>query len=549
MIDNSYDQGGSVHFKYPDRTEDLTWAELREDSMAVGAYLQRNGVKPGDHVCILGPTNRGVVTCVQAIWRTGGCVVMMPLPMRLGSIDQFVAQTRKRIADADGVCVLIDPEFAPFVQPEEGDPPFFVIDQTMSEATGLSSADFEPVDVTPSDTAILQFTSGSTSDPKGVMLPHSALAANVAACAQAGGLVHEDVVVSWLPLYHDMGLVGMLTIPMVSPGVSLVLGAPQDFLAKPLRWLEWISQYGGSVTAAPNFAYALATRALRKAADDLDLSSMKVLLSGAEPVDGPTFRKFMEAAGRFGLDPACAFPAFGMAEVCIGGSFPGRGQGLRMDVVDRVLLETEHVAVPVAEDHPNARELAFLGQAVPGLVLKIVDPATGESKGDREVGELLISGTSLTSGYYRRPDATEELLRDGWLHTGDLAYTVDGELVLCGRIKDIIIIGGRNVYPQDIERAVNGIDGVRAGNVIAFGTDGRAGAQSIIVVAETKDGHSDTLVTAISEAVTAEVGVPPREVVLVQPGTMPKTSSGKLQRSACRLQWEAGELSVLAPEG
>lgn len=544
LIDGGASGGGHLTFAGPEEHVSIGWDELADDAKAMAAVLQRAGVSPGDHVSILGPTNRAVVTAVQAIWRAGGCVVMLPLPMRLASIDAFIEQTRRRIADAEAVLVLIDAEFAPFVEPAEGDPPFIRLDEAMPEGSGLSADDAASVEIDPDQLAILQFTSGSTADPKGVMLTHRAVWSNVLACASAGSLTRTDVVCSWLPLYHDMGMVGMLTIPMCHPDVSLVLGAPQDFLAKPLRWLEWISTYNGSVTAAPNFAYALATRALRKAPADLDLSSMKVLLSGAEPVDGDTFRKFLAKAGEFGLPAISAYPAFGMAEVCIGGTFPARGQGLRMELVDAVALEHDHVATPVASDAPNARELAILGRAVPGLTLRVVDRDTGATLGDRQVGELLISGSSLTSGYYRNPEATEQLIVNGWLHTGDLAYLVDGELVLCGRIKDVIIIGGRNIYPQDVERVVNSVEGIRVGNAIAFGIDGRAGAQSIVVVAESRVGGDAALVTAVSEAVTADVGVPPKAVVLVQPGTLPKTSSGKLQRSACRAAWQQESLAL-----
>ncbi|MEZ5374230.1 MAG: AMP-binding protein [Microthrixaceae bacterium] len=188
------------------------------------------------------------------------------------------------------------------------------------------------------------------------------------------------------------------------------------------------------------------------------------------------------------------------------------------------------------------RELALLGRPVPGLEMRIVDPETGAERGDREVGELLIRGTSVTPGYYRNPEATAELLADGWLHTGDLAYLLDGELVVCGRIKDVIIVGGRNIYPQDIERAASGVDGVRPGNIIAFGVDGRAGAQSIVVVAELGDADPEAVREELTEVVTRDIGVPPKEVVLVAKGTVPKTSSGKLQRSLAKSRWHDGEL-------
>jgi fatty-acyl-CoA synthase len=391
---------------------------------------------------------------------------------------------------------------------------------------------------------ILQYTSGSTSEPKGVMIPDRVLGANLTACADAADLQSDDVFVSWLPLYHDMGLVGLLSIPMTT-GAALVLGAPQDFLAHPGNWMRWISDHGGTVTAGPNFSWVLATRALRRM-EGLDLSSMRVALSGAEPVDPDATEAFVAEAGRFGFRPGAVFPAFGMAELAIGGSFPPAGRGLRMDAVDREILETKGEAVPADPDGDGTRKLALLGRAVPGLELRVCDPSTGTSLGERLVGELEIRGTSVTPGYYKRPDANAELFRDGWLRTGDLAYLVGGELVLCGRMKDVIIVGGRNVYPMDIEKAVGAVPGVRPGNVIAFGVEGYKGKESVVVVAEAKpDGPLDDLRGAIHHRTVDVCGLPPRDVMLVRPGTLPKTSSGKLQRALCRQQYLAETLQLL----
>ncbi len=272
---------------------------------------------------------------------------------------------------------------------------------------------------------------------------------------------------------------------------------------------------------------------------------MRLLLNGAEPIDAATFRRFLDAGERFGLDPSTAFPAFGMAEVCIAGCFPPPSKGLRTDWVDKRTLELDQRAESVDHDADGAVELALLGSPVPGMEMRIVDPKTGEDLGDRSVGELMLRGTGLTSGYYKQADATEELLADGWLHTGDLSYTVDGELVVCGRSKDVIIVGGRNVYPQDIEKVVGEVEGIRTGNVIAFGVDGRHGAQNIVVVAESKGGNLDEVKRNVTMAVTEAEGIPPKEVVLVEPGTVPKTSSGKLQRSAAKASHIAGELTLL----
>jgi fatty-acyl-CoA synthase len=327
----------------------------------------------------------------------------------------------------------------------------------------------------------------------------------------------------------------------LSTGVDVVIGAPQDFLAAPVRWMEWLSAYGGTATAGPNFSWVLATRALRNASG-IDLSKLRIALNGAEPVDPTNVDNFVNAATPHGMRPGAVFPAFGMAEVVIGGTFPTPLAGLRSDAVDRRVLETESYAAAVDPDSDGARRLALLGRPVPGLEIRIVDPEDGTARHDREVGELEIKGTSVTPGYYGRPDLSETLFHDGWLRTGDLAYTLDGELVVCGRIKDVIIVGGRNVFPEDVERAVGSLDGVRAGNVIAFGVAGN-GKEGVVVVAETKSTDAATTRRSVRERVRQAVGLPPKDVVLVPPGTLPKTSSGKLQRGLCRERYLAEDLT------
>lgn len=533
--------GGQVTFVAGDEYDTTTWTELHAEARSTAAALQARGIQAGDHVAILGPTTRTLVTAIQATWLCGACVVMLPLPMRMASLERFIDATRERIRRADSAIVLMDAQFSEFIQPVEGDAPMVTLDELLPADPALrTSADgyVRPAD-DPDALAVLQFTSGSTSEPKGVMLTHRAMCANLDGGVAASGLVAGDVIVSWLPLYHDMGLVGLLTIPMTT-GIDLVQGAPQDFLARPSRWMQWISDFRGTCTAGPNFSYVLATRALRRS-EGLDLSSLRVALNGAEPVDADSFRAFAEEAGRFGMRSDALFPAFGMAEVCIAGCFPTPGAGMRTDLVDTRVLEHERFAASAQAGAANARELAVLGKPVPGLNIRIVDPVTGRECRDREVGELQITGSSLTAGYYKNPEATAELIVDGWLRTGDLAYTVDGDMVMCGRIKDVIIIGGRNIYPQDIEKVVGEVEGVRKGNVIAFGQEGRSGKQHIVVVAETRLEQMGGLESEIRSRITEEIGVPANHVVLVPPATVPKTSSGKLQRSACRASFEAGE--------
>ncbi|HEY1278626.1 MAG TPA: AMP-binding protein [Acidimicrobiales bacterium] len=543
-LQRAADRGGtSVTFINAGERVTVPWAQVHDEARSVAAALQAQGVAPGDHVAILGPTSRDLVTTVQACWLAGAASMVLPLPMRMGSLEEFVASTRARIRHGDARLLVIDDQLAPFYEPVPGDPPTVSLSAVQPGATGLApDAHVEP-EPDPERLVILQYTSGSTSEPKGVMIPDRVLGSNLDAITAAAELYDDDVMVSWLPLYHDMGLVGFLATPMCF-GIDLVLAAPQDFLAHPGHWMEWISEYRGSVTAGPNFSWVLVTRALKRMRD-LDLSSLRVALNGAEPIDPDAVDGFVAEAQRFGFRPGAVFCAFGMAEVAIGGTFPPPMRGMQCDVVDRVVLEDKRVAEPADPVLDGTRRLPLLGQPVPGLEVRIVEPATGEELQERQVGELLIRGTSVTPGYYKRPDATAELLRDGWLHTGDLGYLLDGELVLCGRIKDVIIVGGRNVFPEDIERAVATIDGIRAGNVIAFGVDGYKGKESVVVVAEVKSTDVDAISRAVHTRVTEAVGLPPREVMLVHAGTLPKTSSGKLQRALCKERYLAEELQLV----
>jgi fatty-acyl-CoA synthase len=525
---------GGEHVRVP-------YDQLHQEARGYAANLQALGIVPGDHVALLGPTSRPLVTAIQAVWLAGATVVVLPLPMRMSSIEEFVDQTRVRITNADVKLVLVDPELAPFIEPAPGDPP--MVDWSSLSGAGRATAEAwqRPTDDL-DRLAILQFTSGSTSDPKGVMLPHRTVGANLDAIAAATSLdPDDDVLVSWLPLYHDMGLVGLFTLSL-STGTPLVLGAPTDFMAGPSRWMEWMSTYGGTATAGPNFSYVLAARAMKRC-DQLDLSRLRIALNGAEPVDPATVASFIEAGERHGLRPGAVFPAFGMAEIAIAGTFPEPMSGLRTDAVDRRVLETERYAAPVSADAAGVRHLAILGRPVEGLEIRVVDPIAGQELKEREVGELEIRGTSVTPGYYKRPDVNVELFHDGWLRTGDLAYLLDGEMVMCGRIKDMIIVGGRNVYPEDIERALADVDGVRAGNVIAFGVDGAQGREGLVVVAESKSDDHDGVRRSVAERVRDAVGLPAKDIVLVEPGSLPKTSSGKLQRSLCKLRYLGAELT------
>jgi fatty-acyl-CoA synthase len=523
----------------PDTGESFVpWRQIHDEARIVGAALQARGLVPGDHVAILGPTSRQLITIIQGCWLAGVASMVLPLPMRMGSLDAFIESTRGRIRHGDAKLLLIDEVLADFYERTPGDPPTEPMAAVLpGSPTAPSGERLELPDHDPERLVILQYTSGSTSEPKGVMIPDRVLAANIDASCSAAELGEREVMVSWLPLYHDMGLVGFLSIPMTN-GCQLVQAAPQDFLAKPGNWMQWISDWGGTATAGPNFSWVLATRALGRMTD-LDLSQLTLALNGAEPIDPKAVDAFVLAAAPFGFKPGSVFPAFGMAEVAIGGVFPPRHRGMVCDSVDRVVLERDRIAKQLdlrdAEEELDVRRIPRLGKPVPGLEMRVVDPATFAEVPERHVGELLLRGTSVTPGYYKRPDATAALFRrGGWLCTGDLAYIVEGELVLCGRIKDVIIVGGRNVFPEDIERACGTLDGVRAGNVIAFGVEGYKGKESVVVVAEVRTDDPQLVREALHHRTLEVCGLPPRDVMLVKPGTLPKTSSGKLQRAKCR---------------
>ncbi|MDQ4093206.1 MAG: fatty acyl-AMP ligase, partial [Actinomycetota bacterium] len=394
-----------------------------------------------------------------------------------------------------------------------------------------------PVPVGENDTALLQLTSGSSADPKAVRITHGNLYANMTAMAQAGALDPDsDVMVSWLPLFHDMGMVGFLTIPMAL-GLELVKVTPSDFMSRPLLWAELISRHRGTITAAPNFAYAMLARRLAGADDHLDLSSLRLALNGAEPIEPAAVRAFTAAGARFGLSERCVVCAYGMAEATVGVSFAPLGMGMQVDTVDAEALEARRRAVPAQSSDRHVRAFPRLGPPLPGLEAQIVAD-DGHLLAEREVGQIRLRGESVTHEYLtvEGPRPTQD--PDGWLDTGDEGYLADGEVMICGRRKDVIIMGGRNIYPTDIERAAGLVDGVRPGNVAAVRIDAGARRESFAVAVESNragDTEAERILRKeIASRVVDAVGLRPGVVVVLPPATLPKTPSGKLRRAAVR---------------
>lgn len=413
------------------------------------------------------------------------------------------------------------------------------------------STDWQPCLPAPEQIAFLQYTSGSTATPKGVEVTHGNLAANEAAIRQGFHIGSDDVMVSWLPLYHDMGLIGGL-LQAVYSGIPCVLMSPLHFLQRPLRWLQAVARYGGTVSGGPDFAYRLCAERLRDSAvAELDLSRWRVAFSGAEPIRPDTLDLFAERFAPAGFAPTSFMACYGLAEATlyVSGDAPGEGIGRRG-------FSRAALAVGRAEVGSDL-QLAACGQACPGQQLLLVDADSGTLTPAGQVGEIWTSGPSVARGYWRNPAATAATFveRDGrrWLRTGDLGVLLDGELYVTGRLKDVLILRGQNLYPQDIELTVETAAPVlRKGRVAAFAVSDASGTPGIGIAAEVarnrlRDLDVGALVAGIRQAVAEVHGEAPQQVALLEPGGMPKTSSGKLQRSACRRLLEAGELPLLAP--
>src|SRR5262249_39483254 len=416
--------------------ERVAWGRLHEDARAMAAALQARGVGPGSHVALLGTPTRPLVPAVQAPWLAGPPAAWLPHPRRLGSTKALPAQPPRPTLHAAAQTGAIDGPLSEFLDPRAGDPPIVPLE----ELRGVPGR-YERPPEDPDALAILQFTSGSTADPKGVMVPHRCITANLDAIVDAPELEPDlGKAISWLPLYHDMGLIGLLGAPMIK-GFDLVLASPQDFLAAPARWMEWAAQFGATVTAGPNFAYALTARALGRL-DTLDLSRWRLALNGAEPIDPGAVESLLTAAHRHGVDPSAAFCVFGMAGAPLGVPSPTPGPGMHVAAVDRRVPEPAQYAAPTAPAvTANVRRLPRLGRPLDGMDLRISDPASGQAMRDREVGEIELRGTSISPGYYGHGEATSESRRDEWFRTGDLGYIVDGELVVCGRLQEVILVG------------------------------------------------------------------------------------------------------------
>ena len=509
-----------------------TWGEVHADARRRASALVDGGLRPGDAVAVLAADPAAIAPTVQAVWLAGGSITMLHQPTARTDLALWAEDTIAVLAMIDARLVLLGAPFEPLTEVLDRHGIAFRRIAELDSARSLET----PAVTGEGDTALLQLTSGSTASPKAVRITHGNLFANMTAMARTAQLdVDDDVLVSWLPLFHDMGMVGFLTVPMTL-GIELVKVTPVDFLSGPTLWADLITRYGGTVTAAPNFAYALAARRIASVDDDgaYDLSTLRIALNGAEPIDPGAARAFTEAGARFGMKPGAMLCAYGMAEATLAVSFAPLGAGLEVDEIDAEQLEAQRRAVPVSG--PTTRAFPLLGEPLPGLEIRVVDE-DGATLPARAVGRLQLRGDAVTPGYLTADGPLPTQDADGWLDTGDEGYlTDDGQVVVCGRRKDVIIMGGRNIYPTDIERAASTVDGVRAGNAVAIRLDAGRRREAFAVAVESKLAGDQDAERAIRKEVAARVvdavGFRPLEVLVLPPGGLPKTPSGKLRRAA-----------------
>jgi acyl-CoA synthetase (AMP-forming)/AMP-acid ligase II len=522
-------------------SEPLRLQELVERACRAAAVLRATGVRENDRVILSLSDPHEFVIAFFGSLIAGATAVPLPTVMESGAPRSFAARVRAVCSDC-----------APSVAVVENAERFRQVVGALSLTTctprdlgGVPSGErLELQDRMACEPAFIQYTSGSTGAPKGVVVTHGNVVANCKAIRDATGYTRADRMVAWLPLHHDMGLVGGL-LTSIYCAAETCLMPPLAFLGRPVTWLEAIAHCAARLTVAPTFAYSLCARKIPdKQLEGVDLSSLRLAYVGAEPIDPATLNAFIERFTPYGLSPTAMYPVYGLAEATLAVSFPAPGTTLRYDTVDRRRLATDAMAVPATSAAPDHATFVSVGHALPRHRVTIVDRETGEPLAERRVGELIVEGESVTPRYFSDP--TDVVCRI--LHTGDLAYEADGHLYVVDRIKDLVIIGGQNYAPSDIESAVAEVAGLRRGRIVAFSAPQSEGAEALHVVAEASPLRwrpPKAVEGEVRKTVRQAIGLSVASITIVAPGSLERTSSGKIKRRACADAHRSGSLEVI----
>jgi acyl carrier protein len=534
-------------FLYEEKAERrLTYKDLWAGAMRYAAHLSEAGLQPGGTVAIMLPTSADYLYCFYGVLLAGGIPVPLYPPVRLATIEDHMTRHVGVLKSAGASIMVTIPEakaLAWLLRAQVETMRAVLVPEDFSAPSA-----FTPVRVSGGHIGFLQYTSGSTGNPKGVVLTHANLLNNVRQMGKSARATQEDVFVSWLPLYHDMGLIGGCFATMYL-GFPVVLMSPLAFLSRPSSWMRAIHRHRGTISGGPNFSYELCLRRIDEAEmEGLDLSSWRFAFNGAEPVSPDTMRAFSEKFKKYGFNENSMSPVYGLAENTVGVAFTPPGTPWRLDTLDREIFSRTGEAVDAKPGDPAPLRVVGCGHVIDEHDLRVVD-AAGIELPDRNEGRLQVRGPSGTSGYYRNPEATKGLFDGAWINTGDRAYLSEGMVYITGREKDIIIRGGRNISPYELEEAVGDLPGIRRGCVAVFGSpDPHSGTERVVVLAEMRQHHDagsvDSLKTTINNLAMSLIGAPADDIVLAPPHTVPKTSSGKIRRVAAREYYERGPSAV-----
>lgn len=528
-----------------ERKDEISFADLMRGALRVAGGLKQLNFRPGETAAIMLPTGRDYFYSFFGILYAGGIPVPLYPPVRLSQIEEHLRRHAGILENALVKTLITQRAAKPVAHllrsRVKGLRDIITLRDLPDPEDTVSAPDLSGDSI-----ALLQYTSGSTGSPKGVVLTHDNLLANIRAMGQVLEVTSRDVFVSWLPLYHDMGLIGAW-IGSLYFATPLILMSPLTFLAHPERWFRALHHHGGTISGGPNFAYELCLRKIRdQDIQDLSLHSWRVAFNGAEPVSPETLLAFQKRFAKYGFRPEAFTPVYGLAESSVGLSFPPLHRGPVIEKVRRDHFRRTGRALSAPEDDPDPLRFVACGYPLPGHEIRIVDPA-GREVPDREEGHLQFRGPSATNGYFRNPAATASLFHGEWLDSGDLAYLSGGEVYVTGRTKDVIIRAGRNFTPYELEEAIGNLSGIRKGCVAVFGSPDRVtGTERLVILAETRESEETQLEKLRHEihAVTHDLfGTPPDDVLLVRPHSILKTSSGKIRRAATRTLYEMGSIA------